>query len=147
SVTGRIAMKRFSPASQQWTGGSVLPAETSVLSVRMTTEPTGNALLLFVAMEPGRGSEGALRAIREGVGGAWTDVCPSLTPPPSNVRTFANTSLGFGIARSSTTGEPVAAFTNGESIFVRACRGGGWVGLDGGTGDVGAVVVYGALTA
>ena len=133
-TSSRMVMKRYDPVTQQWTGGLVLPAETSVNAIRLGTEASGAALLMFVPYSPPSASqEGPLRVLREGAGNTWTDVCGSaLTPPPpSSGIILPNTIAGFGITRSAVTGEPVAAFTNGEAAFVRACRNGAWTGLDG----------------
>ena len=131
---GRMALKRLSPFTPGWTGGAVLPSETNVLAVRLTTEAAGTALLMFVPHAPGGTREGPLRVLREGAGNTWADVCnASLSPPPpaNPLNVSPNTLDGFGVARSAVTAEPVAVIHNGEAVFVRACRGGAWIGLDG----------------
>ena len=128
---GRMALKRYSPASQQWTGTSVLPAETNVTAVRLTTEAAGNALLMFAPFDA-QSFEGPLRVLREDVFGAWTDVCSALSRPSGSGEFNPNSQLGFGIATSGVDGvTPVAVFNNGEAVFAVACRSGGWAGLDG----------------
>jgi len=70
--------------------------------------------------------------LRDAGGGNWLDVCPALSPPAgSHVVLYPNSMLGFGVTRSAVTGETVALATNGLAVFVQACRGGAWVGLDG----------------
>ena len=133
-TSSRIVMKRYDALTRLWSGGLVLPGETNVSALRAGTDASGAALLMFVGYSVSSSSaEGPLRVVREGLGSTGTDVCGTgLTPPPpSSVILQPNTLLGFGVTRSAITGEPVAAFTNGEAVFVRACRSGAWVGLDG----------------
>ena len=140
TLSGRMAVKRYvptAPAGQQWTGGQVRPAtETNVLAVRLNTDALGNALLMAVPYSTADPFllEGPILVLRQAVDGSWNDVCPgaSLTTPTGNAST-PNVQFGFGIARNTAAGTsgPVAVFNNGAAVFVRACRGAGWVGLDG----------------
>lgn len=132
-----MALRRLPPGAPTpagWTGGAVLPSETNVLAVRLTTEAAGTALLMFVPHAPSGTLEGPLRVLREGAGNTWADVCNASfsPPPPANpLNVSPNSRLGFGVARSAFTAEPIAVIHNGEAVFVRACRGGAWIGLDG----------------
>lgn len=131
-LTTRMALKRYDPVALSWTGALVLPAETNVQAVRVSTEAAGNTLLMFVPFAPTVTQEGPLRVLRDAGGGNWLDVCPALSPPAgSRVVLYPNSVLGFGVTRSAVTGETVALATNGLAVFVQACRGGAWVGLDG----------------
>ena len=132
---GRMAMKRFGPGALTWPGGSVLPAQTDVLALRLNSEAAGNALLLFVTFDAGAAQlEGPLRLLREAIAGGWTDVCGPLARPAAiNANFYPQTRYGFGVAKLAfPAGDPVAVFNNGDAVFARKCRGGNWSGLDGG---------------
>jgi hypothetical protein len=132
-IGGRMALKRRSPQTPDWTGGIVLPTENNVLALRVATELDGMALLMFAPYVNTGTLEGPLRVLREGAGNTWSDVCSSgLTPASAGPGiTTPNARLGFGIARSVITAEPIAVINNGVAVFVRTCRGGAWTGLDG----------------
>ena len=143
SGTGRMTVKRYSSALQPWTGGSVLPTETQVLALRLTTEANGAALLAFVPFDATSGTfEGPMRVLREGTFGSFADVCPALPRTASTSGEFyPNVELGFGVARAAFPREaPVVVFNNGEKVFALACRNAAWVGLDGSaSGQVAAI--------
>lgn len=139
---GRMALKRFNPAAQFWSGDYVLPTVANVLSLRLTTEPLGHALLMFVPSDAARTSlEGSPRVVRQDNLGAWSDVCTPLTRPSAANVFYPNTEIGFGIAPRGITRGPVAIFNNGEAIFAVKCGGGAWTGLDG--SELGQVAVVG----
>lgn len=141
SAFGRMALKRFSPAAQSWSGDYVLPTIANVLSIRLTTEALGHAMLMFVPFDEGFASlEGALRVVRQDNFGLWSDVCTPLSRPSAANVSYPNTEIGFGIAPSGITRGPVAIFNNGEALFAVKCSGASWTGLDGSAlGQVAAV--------
>lgn len=130
-----MTVKRWEASSQQWSGGRILPSETAVIGLRLATD-SGFALLAFVPQDPMLFAfEGPMRMLRETAFNVFTEPCPALprpAPTSTSIPTLPNVNLGFGVARSILPGrEPVVVYNNGEAVFALACRGGGWVALDG----------------
>lgn len=130
---GRMVMKRKGSGAQPWQGGPVLPSQSNVTALRITTYGLGRALLMFVPQDSSAASfEGPLRVLREGNSGVWTDECgPLVLPANQSGVASPNAGLGFGIGISFPTSDTLAVFNNGQAVFALKCRAGRWTSLDG----------------
>jgi hypothetical protein len=85
---GRMALKRYSPSGQFWSGNYALPTITNVLSIRLNTEALGHAMLMFVPFDAASATqEGPVRVIRQDNLALWADVCTPLSRPSASGRT------------------------------------------------------------